>query len=249
MWALDGRQVYFTPGRGLGPELRVLTPRRDDGRGVRQLRRSFATVEDITRDGQYLVLSSNRPQRLSGFNEAAIRVSAAYWSRASSARSKRAYRRTADGSRTPSLYQRGLEVFVQPFDRPGDRIQVSATGGSGAVWRDDGRELYDEGTEGMMAVPLSERNGALEAGMPQKLFALRTQGLVINQPHNVEVAAHGQKFLVNTIVGDSDNVPLESDAQLDDGAEEVSALLGSCETVALLGPGIWARSLVRAMPV
>jgi hypothetical protein len=30
-----------------------------------------------------------------------------------------------------------------------------------------------------------------------------------NQPHNVEVAAHGQKFLVNTIVGDSDNVPLE----------------------------------------
>lgn len=60
-----------------------------------------------------------------------------------------------------------------------------------------------------MAVPLSERNGALEAGMPQKLFARRTQGLVTNQPHNVEVAAHGQKFLINTILGDSDNVPLE----------------------------------------
>jgi hypothetical protein len=38
---------------------------------------------------------------------------------------------------------------------------------------------------------------------------LCTQGFVGNQPHNVEVAAHGQKFLVNTIVGDSDNVPLE----------------------------------------
>jgi hypothetical protein len=34
-------------------------------------------------------------------------------------------------------------------------------------------------------------------------------GLMGNQPHNVEVAAHGQKFLVNTIVGDSDNAPLE----------------------------------------
>ena len=41
------------------------------------------------------------------------------------------------------------------------------------------------------------------------MFALRTQGLVANMPHNVEVAAHGQKFLVNAIVGDSNNVPLE----------------------------------------
>ena len=60
-----------------------------------------------------------------------------------------------------------------------------------------------------MAVPMTERDGALDAGTPQKLFAIRTQGLVVNQPHNVEVAAHGQKFLVNTIVGDSDNAPLE----------------------------------------
>ena len=56
---------------------------------------------------------------------------------------------------------------------------------------------------------MSERDGALTAGTPQKLFAIRTQGRAVNQPHNVEVAAHGQKFLVNTIVGDSDNAPLE----------------------------------------
>ena len=60
-----------------------------------------------------------------------------------------------------------------------------------------------------MVVPMTERNGALDAGTPQKLFAIRTQGSVINQPHNFAVAAHGQKFLVNTIVGDSDNDPLE----------------------------------------
>jgi hypothetical protein len=58
-------------------------------------------------------------------------------------------------------------------------------------------------------VAITERDGALDAGTPQKLFAIRTQGSVINQPHNFEVAAHGQKFLVNTIVGDSDNNPLE----------------------------------------
>jgi hypothetical protein len=32
---------------------------------------------------------------------------------------------------------------------------------------------------------------------------------VPNQPHNVEVAACGQMSLLNTIVGDSDNVPIE----------------------------------------
>ena len=38
------------------------------------------------------------------------------------------------------------------------------------------------------------RDGALVLGAPQRLFALRTPGLVTNQPHNFEVAAHGQKY-------------------------------------------------------
>ena len=50
---------------------------------------------------------------------------------------------------------------------------------------------------------------ALEVGTPQRLFSVRTQGLVANIPHNVEVAAHGEKFLVNTVIDYSDNVPLE----------------------------------------
>ena len=53
------------------------------------------------------------------------------------------------------------------------------------------------------------RGETLDAGPPQKLFPVHTQGLITNQPHNIEVAAHGQKFLVNTIVGDSDNLSLE----------------------------------------
>ena len=60
-----------------------------------------------------------------------------------------------------------------------------------------------------MAVPMTERGGTLEAGTPQALFAIHTQGNAVNQPHNFEVAAHGQKFLVNTIIDDSNNAPLE----------------------------------------
>jgi eukaryotic-like serine/threonine-protein kinase len=208
LWVPDGRQVYFTTGQGLGPELRLLTLSGTTDVAFDKSG-SFATVEDITRDRQYLVLSSTGApktvwiQQNGSPGERRVLIQgqfSAVQPRVSPDRHWLAY--------TLAL-PAGPEVFVQPFDRPGDRIQASAAGGSGAVWRDDGRELYYEGPEGMMAVPMSERNGALEAGMPQKLFALRTQGLVTNQPHNVEVGAHGQKFLVNTILGDSDNVPLE----------------------------------------
>jgi hypothetical protein len=60
-----------------------------------------------------------------------------------------------------------------------------------------------------MGVAMTARGETIESGAPQTLFPIRTQGFTFNQPHNVEVAAHGQKFLVNAIVADSDNQPLE----------------------------------------
>jgi Tol biopolymer transport system component len=204
LWAHDGRHIYFrddlelrTLALGVSAETRFENPG------------AFASFEDVTRDDRYVVFASTTVPR-------------AIWiQRVGDAGERRAlvqdrfdahYPRVSPDSRwlTYTLrLPRGEEVFVQPFDRPGDRVQVSAKGGIGPVWRDDGRELYYEGPEGMMAVPMSERAGALEAGTPQKLFTVRTQAFVGNQPHNVEAAAHGQKFLVNTIVGDSDSVPLE----------------------------------------
>jgi hypothetical protein len=64
---------------------------------------------------------------------------------------------------------------------------------------------------------MTERGGALEAGTPQRLFAIRTLGGVAGQPHNFEVAAHGQKFLVNAVVDVSDNSPLEVTLHWDAG--------------------------------
>ena len=61
----------------------------------------------------------------------------------------------------------------------------------------------------MMAVSISEADGGINAGPSQLLFPLHTQGQIPNFPHNVEVAEHGQKFLVNTVVGDSTNAPIE----------------------------------------
>ena len=207
LWALDGRHVYFTDVTGNNTALRTLaigaaapTPFEQPG--------PFVHFEDVTRDGRYLVFKSAKApdeiwiQRVDSAERRALVQDqfAAPWPRVSPDSHWLAY--------TLSLPS-GFEVFAQPFDRPGDRTQVSVKGGFGPVWRDDGRELYYEGPQGLMAVPMTERGGALDAGTPQKLFSIRTQGGVTNQPHNFEVAAHGQKFLVNTIVGDSDNAPLE----------------------------------------
>jgi hypothetical protein len=207
MWALDGRHVYFTDVTGKEFALRTLTIGATAPTAFEQPG-PFVHFEDVTRDGRYVVFKSLKSpdeiwiQRVgNGERRALVQGQfAASWPRVSPDSHWLAY--------TLGLPS-GLEVFAQPFDRPGDRTQVSVKGGFGPVWRDDGRELYYEGPEGLMVVPMTERDGALEAGTPQKLFAIRTQGGVINQPHNFEVAAHGQKFLVNTIVGDSDNDPLE----------------------------------------
>jgi hypothetical protein len=207
LWALDGRHIYFTQIQGSGFELRTLAIGATAATGFENP--GAIAVEDVTRNGRYAVFRS-------------ATFPAAIWiQRAGDPSERRALvqdrfsavqARVSPDSRwlayTLGLPQ-GNEIFVQPFDRPGDRIQVSTKGGRGPVWRDDSRELFYEGPDGVMAVSISERASAFEAGKPQKLFSVRTQGPVPNQPHNVEVAAHGQKFLVNTIVGDSDNVPLE----------------------------------------
>jgi hypothetical protein len=61
----------------------------------------------------------------------------------------------------------------------------------------------------MIAVSISETGSTMNASAPQRLFSLHTQGQATNLPHNVEVSDHGQKFLVNTVVGDSNNAPIE----------------------------------------
>ena len=208
VWALDGRHVYFgarTAAYPLGSQtldLGTSTPTRFEHRGP------VSYVEDVTRDGRYVIFRS-------------ISVPAGVWTQQIGSDDRRVLVQGPFSATRPRVspdsrwlaytleLPTGPEVFVQPFDRPGDRIQVSVHGGFGPVWRDDGRELYYEGPEGLMAVPLSTRGDTLESGAPQKLFAIRTQGTVADFPHNFEVAAHGQKFLVNSIIGDSDNAPLE----------------------------------------
>ena len=60
-----------------------------------------------------------------------------------------------------------------------------------------------------MRVGLQESGGQLNAAGVEPLFRVRTGGIRADWVSDVVAAAHGQKFLVCTVLGDSDNMPIE----------------------------------------
>jgi Tol biopolymer transport system component len=207
LWSPDGRRLYyrnFTPPLGHW----VLTVGATEPVGVATVG-DFGSIRDITRDGAYLVFTSSPPRpevwirRVEAPAERRVLVQGQFPAPQA--------RVSPDGRwlAFTLVLSGGAEVFVQPFDRPGERVQISRSGGFGAIWRADSRELYYEGADALMAVTIGDQRDAPQPGAPQRLFDVRTQGYSTNQPYNIAAAANGRKFLVNTVVGDTDNAPLE----------------------------------------
>jgi hypothetical protein len=91
------------------------------------------------------------------------------------------------------------EVYVVPF-HGGGKLQVSLSGGTAPIWRNDGKELFFLSPSLVVtAVPIGEEGGQLKLGAPQALF--RTS----SSQH--DVAPGGQKFLSN-LVGDQGSKPI-----------------------------------------
>ncbi|MGI8617495.1 MAG: hypothetical protein ACR2L6_00190, partial [Gemmatimonadaceae bacterium] len=63
------------------------------------------------------------------------------------------------------------QVYVQPFPATGQRVRLSTTTGSHAMWSAEGSTVFyltDEGA--VMAIDVSGSSGALRAGVPRELF-------------------------------------------------------------------------------
>jgi Tol biopolymer transport system component len=111
--------------------------------------------------------------------------------------------------------QSGLfELYVQPFQRPGDRTQVTSGGGAQVRWRRDGRELYYiDLEERLIAVPIpSGTSGeSLEFGSPRPLFRVRVPNGVLQPGGNHQQylpSDDGARFLINTQLEEPDQAPL-----------------------------------------
>ncbi len=71
------------------------------------------------------------------------------------------------------------EVYLQPYPR-GERLAVSTAGGSGPVWRRDGKALFYQGLDAgvlkMMTVTVTPDGASLTLGRPTALFDQRVPG-------------------------------------------------------------------------
>jgi Tol biopolymer transport system component len=101
------------------------------------------------------------------------------------------------------------EIFVASFPGPGGKWQVSTSGGSEPIWRRDGRELFYLASDGKLMAVWVKPGSTFEAGEAKALFQTRAREHVSNaDDFSYDVSADGQRFLVNTDVGEVASSPL-----------------------------------------
>jgi len=99
------------------------------------------------------------------------------------------------------------EVYVQSFPSPGNKVQISTTGGVCPKWRRDGKELfYVSPDKKIMSVTINDGPN-LEPGVPQALFQTQIASNIESRNHYV-VTADGQRFLINTQLKEVATAPI-----------------------------------------
>lgn len=94
-----------------------------------------------------------------------------------------------------------IEVYLAPFPWTGAKWQVSTGGGMSPRWRADGKEIFYLGTQstaGVFALPVT-LGPMPELGQAVKLFDFH---VVQIGPNVYDVSRDGNRFLVNTRVGE-----------------------------------------------
>ena len=101
------------------------------------------------------------------------------------------------------------EVYVTPFPESGTNWRISSDGGTEPRWRRDGKELFYLAPNGwLMAVPLME-GSTFEADVAIPLFLTRLrQHISATDLFSYDVSSDGQRFLMNTDVGETTAQPL-----------------------------------------
>jgi Tol biopolymer transport system component/predicted Ser/Thr protein kinase len=95
------------------------------------------------------------------------------------------------------------EIYVAPFPGPGGNWKVSSAGGTEPRWRRDGKELFYIAPDGRLMALDVKVGASFEADAARPLF--QTGGrehISSGDLFTYDVAADGQRFLVNTDVGE-----------------------------------------------
>jgi serine/threonine-protein kinase len=95
-------------------------------------------------------------------------------------------------------------IYVEPFQRPGPRYQVTVDGGIQPLWRRDGREMFYRNGDGVYSVAI-ETGREFVAGKPALLFRGLYRRGAANTP-DYDVTADGRRFLM-VKMGDDELAP------------------------------------------
>jgi eukaryotic-like serine/threonine-protein kinase len=88
------------------------------------------------------------------------------------------------------------EVYVRAFPDSAGRSQVSTDGGSGPVWGRNGRELFYQNGDKMMAAAVQTQKSTFVAARPKLLFEGHYETDVYPSYANYDVGLDGQRFLM-----------------------------------------------------
>jgi eukaryotic-like serine/threonine-protein kinase len=101
------------------------------------------------------------------------------------------------------------EIAVSPFPGPGGSWKISSAGGTEPRWRRDGKELYYIAPDGKLMAVEVKAGTSFEAGEARPLFATRRREPIWSADlFSYDVAADGQRFLVNTETTEAAAAPL-----------------------------------------
>jgi len=90
------------------------------------------------------------------------------------------------------------EVYIHPFDRPGQAMAVSTQGGSAPKWSPDGKEIFYRRGDSFLVAGVNT-NAPLTVGESKKMFDLRAAyGRGTNHP-GYDVSPDGKRFLVQQL--------------------------------------------------
>jgi len=196
VWSPDGSQIVFASSRKGPRDLYRITL----SSGQEELlleSRDNSSPEDWSRDGQFIVYEANGTVGgwkgvsllpLSGDRKPKPILDTSF--------RKDEMQISPDGRWIAYISDESgrWEVYVQPFQSPGEKLRLSTNGGGQPRWRKDGRELFYLALDGtMMAVPISA-GVTISPGIPNSLFQT---GITVNPVvDQFAVTGDGQRFLL-----------------------------------------------------
>ena len=96
-----------------------------------------------------------------------------------------------------------MEVYVRPFPGPGIGVPISEDGGTMPAWSADGSELFFIARDRTLMSAKIQLGQDFKIELPQPLFATEIR-YAETQPAQYDVSPGGQRFLINTLVAQSE---------------------------------------------